>query len=160
MYWDNDVAPPLSVSFIRSLSLCCISCLGWSHQCQVSTFLWSGGANWLPSLPCLGHRWDISDLSQNKSNKVRDRDIAWLIRLEPELMTEWRAEHGNYILINPDLMIFSLTHWPTFYIILHCAMLAPVLGQIVKFDQIPNTKYIISSWKMIEYWIPNSAIRT
>lgn len=82
MYWDNDVTPPLSVSFIRSLSLCCIQCLGWSHQCQVPTFLWSGGANWLPSLPCPGHCWDISDLSQNKSNKVRDRDIAWLIRLD------------------------------------------------------------------------------
>ena len=52
-------------------------------------------------------------------------------------MTEWRAEPGNYILINPDLMIFSRTlanipgiHF-TFYIILCCAMLALCVNESV-----------------------------
>ena len=40
-----------------------------------------------------GHCWDISDLSQNKSNKVRVGDSLRLIRLQPELMTE---ESGAY----------------------------------------------------------------
>ena len=116
MYWDNDVTPSLSVSLIRSLSLCCI----WDGvaRCQVPAFLWSGGANWWPILSCPpGHCWDISDLSQNKSNKVRVGVGLRLIRLQPDDRGE-RCLHGNYILINPDLMIFSpyFTNCPEIYV--------------------------------------------
>ena len=106
MYWaDNVITTPLSVSSIRSLSLCI-----WAGvtSCQVSAFLWSGAANWLPrqlTAAPPGHCWDISVLSQNKANKVRDSSIDSL----EGSRNWWRrgAVPSNYILINPALMIFS-----------------------------------------------------
>ena len=75
MYWDNDVTPSLSVSLIRSLSLCCI----WDGvaSCQVPAFLWSGGANWLPSLSCPPVIAGIFQISVKTSQIKSESETAW-----------------------------------------------------------------------------------
>ena len=86
MYWaDNVITPPLSVSSIRSVSLCV-----WAGvpSCQVSAFLWSGQLTDRPGsseqLPlAIAGIFQISV----KTRQIKS-ETARLIRREPELMTE------------------------------------------------------------------------